>query len=1314
MDRFGRNIVIFVILGFFRSGLGVGAPVLCSITWGLTGGTLCADVSAPVISAVAMPGAPLKPFVDASGVDIEVTKELSPDATIGIVNVSSSDWDWTADHAAMESILKKGGSVILSLRATSNKQIYALEDLAPVNFWSLESSALQRLSSGILAPRGSPFAQVLQTPGARLPMRYDLHLPYSPWETGQHRYEWERMGKSLLNTDWQTLLVSDQDGHLPLLVEGRCYAGHVFIFAGDLAGTDFASWSGYPSFVHTLLSLARPTPVASGPAVDGLKISVPSYQPGSGDLQVLVANPGASAVQAVFSAKVRTLVRGLMNSFSEEINVPAGQTLTVKFPEGAPAREAGVAVPSGDTALPFRRLEVGLCALDRQRIAVEADAVVDRTPATQLALQGEDVQQFPAVDSWPMGGIDMTNGKGFHLARYTYFCGEQPHVTVRLSQGLHNIAPLATASDLNWPENITVQGLNDGAISYDSVRTKFPLCGYWSGHPAEAQHLQLTWPMPVMVAGQQLFAQTDYRHWDATNPRNYKLTGQNGDKTLDLAAVTDAAYQDGVRGDSFPPQTLTRCELAITGLGTTPRGEPSAIGCAMANVDPKINCSIGEWEVDGWPSATPPPAAKGHLAIVCHDLSTGKTTPLLDKDVDVPALAQSDFPVVVPTRDGLGQVTIEARFTPAEGGEPEVATLPFLFVPRDKPHLLAKSVLCDADIGLLCTPGFCAIDDFGKGTSDDTGGWGGPDDKAWAWSLDMMEISDDPRCRYYPQHFLLSPVGMTHYSNPYHDFPSGEYGWDWATPHLVDIVTTGRFKGKKTFHITLADRWNGVPIGSTFAWTDIVRFDEYLRGQGKPGLQGKTRTELWKEIASQHANEYQHFILGRYADAMLGTQAAMAKVGVSFMNETHGSFPLAGGEMGRKLAAVDTAVGTDLFWELRDEDVFKGIGYRVGLVSANPNLKSGAYDQWEWISGTQQNATWFAPSGDAEPSRSQWYNTYWKGRVDSDGVYQPYTMYGFSLQGGMGVKCTMSDWTQFNRVQSTMIWVRPDQPAGVGIVSSWQLQENHMAPNSRRFGFGLYASDGYHPDDPHNTDGAHPQIDAELGEVYHRLVKNGVPLSFIANTDTLKKWNSTRPLVAVDGFEVDPWEIAEFDRLNRAGTPIIAIGSDGSFGRTEAEKFFGVKRTRDGWVPAEGTTVINDEAGQPLAYCREGNGRGPALLCPLAVKSIDGPQSAILAQQVQKLSGQPFELPYGVTSAPFVSQGCLFVAFTNMADGSRLLDIAVRPGAVAAAFTGRSFRVVDHDRGVVLPSEWKDGALHFQLPAAACDGRLIQIIPASS
>jgi len=112
--------------------------------------------------------------------------------------------------------------------------------------------------------------------------------------------------------------------------------------------------------------------------------------------------------------------------------------------------------------------------------------------------------------------------------------------------------------------------------------------------------------------------------------------------------------------------------------------------------------------------------------------------------------------------------------------------------------------------------------------------------------------------------------------------------------------------------------------------------------------------------------------------------------------------------------------------------------------------------------------------------------------------------------------------------------------------------------------------------------------------------------------------------------------------------------------------------------------------------------------------SLDGTQSTILAGLIQEAAGNPLTLPYGVSASPFVSQGSLFIGFGNLSDNSRLLDIAVRPSRLSPLFTGENFRVIDHDRGVSVPSEWKDGALHFQIPAAPSDGRLIQIMPLAS
>jgi hypothetical protein len=41
--------------------------------------------------------------------------------------------------------------------------------------------------------------------------------------------------------------------------------------------------------------------------------------------------------------------------------------------------------------------------------------------------------------------------------------------------------------------------------------------------------------------------------------------------------------------------------------------------------------------------------------------------------------------------------------------------------------------------------------------------------------------------------------------------------------------------------------------------------------------------------------------------------------------------------------------------------------------------------------------------------------------------------------------------------------------------------------------------------------------------------------------------------------------------------------------------------------------------------------------------------------------------------------------------------------------TGQRFRVIDIDRATVLESRWENDVLEFQIPMAACDGRLVMI-----
>ncbi len=91
------------------------------------------------VCTVSVPGYSLDPFVIAAGGAAQVSQEISPDAGVAVFTVTNQPAS-DQDRAAMETILKRGGSVILSL-AGSEKNIYSLDKISPVNFWSVESTA---------------------------------------------------------------------------------------------------------------------------------------------------------------------------------------------------------------------------------------------------------------------------------------------------------------------------------------------------------------------------------------------------------------------------------------------------------------------------------------------------------------------------------------------------------------------------------------------------------------------------------------------------------------------------------------------------------------------------------------------------------------------------------------------------------------------------------------------------------------------------------------------------------------------------------------------------------------------------------------------------------------------------------------------------------------------------------------------------------------------------------------------------------------------------------------------------------------------
>ena len=1158
--------------------------------------------------------------------------------------------------------LKNGGIVVVDFRIPSNVRS-EMAELLPVNPWSVKRIELRRPSDAVV---GFPGSGLDVSAPLILGMPLDLHLPGSPMENSMNRYLWKGYEKSLCNTDWKILLTTRAG--IPVLVSGKVGKAVVYVFGGDFSDSAFVSSPGYSEFCRKFAAIlaARTDSLKLDSDLSFLKIEIPQVQ--GKELCVKVRNTGDMSLTALLSYQVSNWEREILNCSLIPVRLKAGEMKSIPIAERG-AFKGDTRIREMGSSIPYRRIRAGLLGSDQMKVWSETNG---------LAFTGGELSLTISENSafWPdRSAMPQTDGEydGSFASRYVLPAGTEPELTVTVGNRFANIAPLAQSADLKWKENPTAEGLNDLSLSRADARKRGVYQGGWGARAGAEQEVALTWKMPVTIARIAIEGYGSYRREDRLNPTAFSFFDDGGRLLLRENAAefqeNGSTYYSRWAG-SFPAIVLRSIRMEITAQ-TKNRANLNLGG---------TNCVMKELEVFGWPGVKGGEEVSGVLEVTMHDLLKDARKKVFSKEITVVPYSGIETVVKLPARKSFGPVRYDIVFQPRNGMAVS-SHYDVLYQEPGHSFIVDKKSLGPYQPGLLCSPGWYNFDSFGRGMLDWTRGWGGPHDKIWALVHGLMET--DAGNAYAPDRMFTTNTRNSHYTNPWRYLPDGSYGWDLTAVKILEEAEK-RYRNLKHVHVGASDRWNGIPIGKSYGWDLFIRFDEYLRKEKGKGLEGRSFRQIANEINMKYADVWQKWQLSHYADQLLKTQKMFQEHGLGFSLETHGSFPLAGNELGEKIGRTHLGVGTDLFWELRNQDLYWSLGTRFSIVAANPDLRSGLYKQWGWIN-SESNAFWFSNNASVEPARRQWYSTYFVGRVDSHGDFHPYHVYGYAVQGGISTKFFRHEIANAARTLNFTAYIRPEKAVGFGLVVSWNSHENRMCPKAGMMGCGLYASGGFEN-----------QLESRMGHLYERMVKNGLPVGFVTSSHALEKWNGRNPLLILDATDWTRKELERLQKLQNSGTPLIAFAGDNR--SPEAFLF---------WTEGAERRKI---AGMEM-FVRPGEGNAaPVVFCPLNAQELPAGSLREVARMLMRETGLRLDSASGMTVTPFISQDALFFAFGTQSDTNRMETVTVDPSAFLPELKEKQVRFLDMDTFEILNAgKNKDGTFTFQLPVGAVSGRLVMV-----
>jgi hypothetical protein len=1222
---------------------------------------------------------------------------------------------FTAEAAARwMSYVQQGGRLLVGFEQRSLVDVMRLAPMLPTVAWRATQDVLGPNHLAESDPDFFPDAKAVA--GLSVP----FYFPIRPWlavERGQARYDrfdrqigarldettilpagTEWWTRPLLSREWTVRARGADVAASPLLLTGRYGAGRVAVFASSLESTTGPQADAFWTQVIQWLGKDDPATQPDVPVTSPLVVTVsgePSNQPrggmqqslidlasgtaklapipdlntvSPGNLVVSIQNPNPQAIHVKIVARLLSWEHAMIEDRLADATLAGGGLVTqVKLPLPVPSAISYQEI----TVRPAFDVRLGVLSESGSTLLSETKTAVDVTPPVTLSVHTEELRTLPfPFPTAARPDKQMEGRNGMPVYSYAYLPGSTVQATIKVSNGVRNIAPLATISDVDEPDNKTVSALNTGFTGDHGPDWFLPSTWtYFETTKSNSATLKLSFPTPVTVTGVTLWgAANDFRKMDRRNPEEAVISQNGKELAREPNLLARFKAETGQVHISFAPVKLQ--ELTVTLTKTS-----------MATNE----LELGQLEVEG---AAEPPAApvQGKLSLFLTNALTGEVTPVHAEDVTLAPLEEKKItvPVILPGSPNAEFYRLNGVFLGANGTNPATNSFPLMTVSGKEPVLLSMDSLenmpfdsgypSGASLGFIVTRGFRNVFENAVGTAEMGGGWGQPDDLVWAYAHGFKQ---EGRPKAQANRLYVTSTDMRHYSTPWRQFYNGEEFYDIATPLLVDRMKEQRNYTKSDIVVLAhSDRWDtGPQIGSNHTWQDFEGFNAWLLAQHLPPLQGRTLMDLTAEIATEpRTGLWYSWQLERYVANIRNLRDSFAREGKKLLITAQG-MPVLPSDEAPEIDAVVRGSSDDNTWGEAALDLIYSTGRQMGTVALNPTLAMSTLNEWQWLSSLLGNAQWRGSVGTTEPARRRQYDRAFRGALRPDGAYGAMSIYGYNTNGGLAYTLNEVDYNQWEQTMVKQSLLFPSGPIGAGVIVS---NARYEKPENALFDCG----DGsLFPE-------AHLVQDA-----VRRLSYAGISVSFSGNAGLLAGWKNQAPLVLLNLQDFGDAEQATVSKMAAAGRPIVVFQGPGTSPLSAGTAaLFGV--AADG-TPADGKEVARIQD-RPVVQ------KGSCLYVPVEVGKMTQEEADALAPILRKALAQVLTFPDGTTGYGFVSNGRNFAVVEDWREEGRMAELRVKADPRASALLAVN---TNSNRPLQTMKEGTDWVI--RLPLRPGDGLLV-------